>query len=137
MMLDFNDGVLSFIGPGAITRASGAGLFGGTVVLLIVHFVCSFLDRLYFPVRAEVLRARDQLAKGQAPSRGLGKRWVYGLLWLLPVLVVCSIAGNTAITHAAPDQIETLRPVVYLAGLAVWTAVQPGTRILYTLRPTA
>ena len=53
MMFDFNDGRLSFIGPGAITRASGAGLFADAVALLIVSFVCSLLDRLYFPARAK------------------------------------------------------------------------------------
>ncbi len=131
-MFDLTDAGLKFIGPVALTRASGAGLFGVLIFLVIVHFVCSFLDRLYFPVKSEVLRAREQLAKGQAPTRSLGKRWLYGWLWLLPVLVACSIVGNTAIKLAAPEQIETLRPVVYLAGLTVWFllcvfGILPGT----------
>lgn len=71
-------------------------------------------------------------SNGQALTRGRGKRWVYGALWLLPVLVACSIAGNTAITRFAPEQIETLRPIVYVAGLAVWfllcaSGILPGT----------
>lgn len=131
-MLDLIDGSLSFIGPGLLARASGVELFSLLIFLFVVHLVCTFVDRLYFPVKAEVLRQREHLAKGQALTRGRGKRWLYGALWLLPVLVACSIAGNTAITRFVPEQLETLRPVVYLAGLTVWFllcvfGILPGT----------
>lgn len=135
VLASFDETGFRFRPSGASGGMAGAGIVTG----LIIHFVCSLLDRLYFPVKAEVLRQRAQLAKGEAPTRGLGKRWLYGWLWLIPVMILCKLAIRLAAEAAARDPeagtsfMVANAPVVYGFGMVAWFllclfGILPGTR---------
>lgn len=120
--------------PNASGQTVGSGVFIG----LVVHFVCSLLDRLYFPVKAQVLKQREQLAKGIRPTRPLMKRMIYGLLWVIPIVLLINVAVMIGVRSVTGDYsvYEAFRAsyatIINAAGAAVWyllclLGILPGT----------
>jgi hypothetical protein len=66
-------------------------LFFGIAVAILVHFVFRTLDRLYFPVHAEVRKIRDMAAKGIPLQRRSRTRLWYSLLWVVPFVAILNL----------------------------------------------
>jgi hypothetical protein len=101
-------------------------LGGGLAVGLIIHFVCSLLDRLYFPVKAHVLKQREQLAKGIEPRRSLIKRLFFCALWFIPIFILCNVVFMIGVRLLDEDirSVEAYKAsystIAYVAGGVTW-----------------
>jgi hypothetical protein len=119
-------------------NASGGAVGGGIAIGLIVFFVCGLLDRLYFPVKAQVLKEREQLDKGIRPTRPLIKRLVYGALWLIPIFVLSNVVVMIGVRMFTADRAvydafyASYSPIIYVVGGVLWCVlcslgILPGT----------
>jgi MFS family permease len=136
ILVHFDDSGFHFR-PDALSETSGAMLGVGITTGLIIHFVCSLLDRFYFPVKAHVLKQREQLAKGIQPVRPLTRRLFFGALWLIPIYILCKVIFMIAarelgdVTSAGAFN-ASYSTVVYVVSGIVWFllflfGVLPGT----------
>jgi hypothetical protein len=100
--------------------------------------VCSLLDQLYFPVKAHVLKQREQLAKGIRPARPLIKRLAFGALWTIPIYILCKVAIMIGVRVLVEDvrSVEAFSAsystIVYAVSGVVWSllclfGILPGT----------
>jgi hypothetical protein len=132
------DGAGFHFRPDALSQASGAMVGGGIIVGLIIHFVCSLLDRLYFPVKTHVLKHREQLATGIHPTRPLIKRLVFCALWIIPIYILCAVVFMIGVRVLAEDirSVEAFNAsystIVYVVSGVTWFllcafGVLPGT----------
>jgi hypothetical protein len=105
------------------------------VIALVVHFVFRVLDRLYFPVWAQVEKAVE-MEKKQLPSRRpIFKRALYSALWLIPVMMASHLAIRLLAGTIAEDTkafYQDYSALVYVFDLALWlllclTGILPGT----------
>jgi hypothetical protein len=119
-------------------NASGGALGSGLGIGLIVHFVCSMLDQLYFPVKSHVLKQREQVAKGIRPTRPLIKRLVYGGLWFIPIFILSNLVIMLGVRMFTSDRdvYEAFRAsystIVYVVDGVLWYllclfGILPGT----------
>jgi len=74
-----------------VDRASPQTVFTGILVAIAAHFIFRRADRLYFPVAKDVAKMRELAARGESLKRGFGKRIVYSLLWIVPVVAVSNL----------------------------------------------
>jgi hypothetical protein len=118
--------------------ATGATLFASIIVALIVFFVFRTLDRLYFPVWAEVEKMAEQQAKGIPFRRNLLKRVIYSLVWIIPVMLVMNLLIRILVDNLMEGPLDVMdfydqySIVVYVVDLAVWlllciAGILPGT----------
>ena len=137
ILVHFDDAGFRFR-PDALSQASGEMVGAGILTGLVIHFVCSLLDQLYFPVKAHVLEQRDQLAKGIRPARPLIKRLACGALWIIPIYILCKVAIMIGVRVVVEDvrSVEAFNAsysaIVYVVSGVVWSllclfGILPGT----------
>jgi hypothetical protein len=137
ILVHFDDSGFGFR-PDALSQVSGEMLGGGILIGLIIHFVCSLLDKLYFPVKAHVLKQREQLAKGIHPTRPLIKRLAFGALWIIPSYILCNVGIMIGVRVLVEDvrSVEAFNAsystLVYVVSGVLWFllflfGVLPGT----------
>lgn len=123
--------------PEIADSASGVALFAGLVAAIAVHFIFRWLDRLFFPVAKEIKKIETLKAKGRSLKRGIGERILYGVLWLVPVMVACQIVLNI-LTGIIMDEAtraqfnKSCGLLVFVIYLVVWSilgiaGILPGT----------
>ena len=120
-----------------VNRASPGTFFGGILASILAHFVFRKADRIYFPVAKEVAKMQELAARGESLKRGFGKRVVYSLLWIVPVVALSNltIRGVVGLIMDDADRVAfyaRYSPFVILASLAIWlvlsiTGLLPGT----------
>lgn len=119
-------------------KASGGILFGGIVAAILVHFVFRTLDRLYFPVWAQVEKMQEMAEKGIPLQRNLLKRIFYSLLWIVPVVAVLNLAirlivgGFTDGPQERAEFYQQYSTFVYIFDFIAWfflsvAGILPGT----------
>jgi hypothetical protein len=120
-----------------VDRASPGTLFAGILAAILSHFVFRRADRIYFPVAKEVAKMQELAARGQSLKRGFGKRLVYSLLWIVPVVAASNLTIRLVVGLIMEDAdriafYARYSPFVILASLAIWlvlsvAGVLPGT----------
>ena len=120
-----------------VNRASGGTFFGGILAAILAHFVFRKADRIYFPVAKEVAKMEELAARGESLKRGFGKRVVYSLLWIVPVVALSNLTIRLVVGLIMDDADRVAfyarnSPFVILASLAIWlvlsiTGLLPGT----------
>ena len=137
ILVHFDDAGIRFR-PDALSEASGEMVGAGLLTGLVIHFVCSLLDRLYFPVKAHVLKEREQVAKGIQPTRSLIKRLAFSALWIVPIYILCKVAFMIGVRMLVEDvrSVEAFNAsystIVYAVSGVVWAllclfGILPGT----------
>jgi hypothetical protein len=124
--------------PDALSEASGEMVGAGILTGLVIHFVCRLLDKLYFPVKAHVLKEREEVARGIQPTRSLVKRLVFCALWIVPIYILCKVAFMIGVRVLVEDvrSVEAFNAsystIVYAVSGVVWAlsclfGILPGT----------
>ena len=118
-------------------RASGGTFFAGILAAILAHFVFRKADRIYFPVAKEVAKMQELAARGESLKRGFGKRVVYSLLWIVPVVALSNLTIRVVVGLIMDDADRVAfyarySPFVILTSLAIWlvlsiTGLLPGT----------
>jgi hypothetical protein len=118
-------------------RASGGTFFAGILAAILAHFVFRKADRIYFPVAKEVAKMEELAARGESLKRGFGKRVVYSLLWIVPVVALSNLTIRVVVGLIMDDADRVAfyarySPFVILTSLAIWlvlsiTGLLPGT----------
>jgi hypothetical protein len=120
-----------------VNRASGGTFFTGILAAILAHFVFRKADRIYFPVAREVAKMQELAARGESLKRGFGKRLVYSLLWIVPVVAVSNliirlVIGSILANGARVAFYARYGDFVTLASLGLWlvlsiAGILPGT----------
>ena len=120
-----------------VNRASGGTVFGGILASILAHFVFRKADRIYFPVAKEVAKMEELAARGESLKRGFGKRIVYALLWIVPVVALSNLTIRfvVGLVMGNADRVAfyaRYSDVVILASLTIWlllslVGILPGT----------
>jgi hypothetical protein len=120
-----------------VNRASGGTFLGGILAAILAHFIFRKADRIYFPVAKEIAKMQELAARGESLKRGVGKRAVYSLLWIIPSIAVCNLIVRVTIGLVMEDAARVAfygryGDVVSVASFVVWlvlsiAGILPGT----------
>jgi len=128
----------SFETMGQLVNRASPGIFcAGILASILAHFVFRKADRIYFPVTKEVAKMRELAERGESLKRGFGKRIIYSLMWIVPVLLVSNLSIRLGVGLIMDDADRVAfyahySTFVILAGVAGWlilsvAGILPGT----------
>ncbi|MBP9854943.1 MAG: hypothetical protein KBD53_08760 [Candidatus Omnitrophica bacterium] len=78
--------------PETLKFATPEAIILAFFMTVLFHLLFQKLDRIYFPVTAEMKRLTDLIQKGERPQRKLLKRLFYGFIWFVPMMMICKFA---------------------------------------------
>lgn len=113
-------------GPNALDRVTPGALLTAVVVAILVPLLFSRLDRVYFPNRKEEQRHAEQVAQGLGIKRPIGMRILFGLIWLIPTMVVLNLLVRLLVelTHSGPESVHAFYQkagaIVEIGDIIVW-----------------
>ena len=114
-----------------VDRAKPETFLYGILASILAHFVFRMADRIYFPVAKHVARMEELAARGESLKRGFGKRVVYSLLWIFPVVAASNLTIRLVVGSIMEDVDRVAfyvhySNVVILASLTIWLVLSIG-----------
>jgi len=120
-----------------VDRASPGTFFAGILAAILSHFVFRKADQIYFPVATQVRKMEELAARGESLKRGFGKRLLYSLLWIVPVVAASNLTIRLVV-GSIMDDVDRVAfyahysNFVILASLTIWlvlsvSGILPGT----------
>ena len=120
-----------------VDRAKPETFVYGIIAAILSHFVFRMADRIYFPVAKHVAKMEELAARGESLKRGFGKRVVYSLLWMVPVVAVSNLIVRVVVGSIMEDGDRVAFYAQYadfvtVASFALWLVLStigilPGT----------